>query len=91
MGKGAHHEGTKDRKVSDRFNSELRALRTTFRYSLSDLRKFLDAPNPRGRVLNPPLRLPIFFAPFAFLAAILLFGCGSAALCLRGEIEFVYR
>jgi hypothetical protein len=43
------------------------------------LGKFLDAPKPRGRVSNPP-DSGFFFAPFAFFAAILLFGCGSAAL-----------
>ncbi|MGZ8480770.1 MAG: hypothetical protein ACXW6K_23775, partial [Candidatus Binatia bacterium] len=55
------------------------------RDNLRGLRKFLDAPQPRGRVSNPPLRLPIFFALFAFFAAILLFGYGCAAPCLRGE------
>ena len=34
----------------------------------------------RGRVLNPPHDSDSF-APFAFFAAILLFGYGAAALC----------
>jgi hypothetical protein len=28
---------------------------------LRGVRKFLDAPNPRGRVSNPPLQIPILF------------------------------
>jgi hypothetical protein len=36
-------------------------FRTTIRDSLRCLRKFLDAPKPRGRVSNPPLRFPILF------------------------------
>ena len=29
--------------------------------NLRGVRKFLDAPNPRGRVSNPPLQIPILF------------------------------
>ena len=56
-------------------------LCATIRDSLRGLRKFLDAPNPRRRVSNPPHDSRFFFAPFAFFAffaAILLFGCGYA-------------
>ncbi len=37
--KSPHHEGTKDTKVSDRFNSELRALRTFVVRSNSSIAK----------------------------------------------------
>jgi hypothetical protein len=73
-------KGTKGLDISDNLNSDLRDLRITIRDSFRGLGKFLDAPEPRGRVSNPPLRLPIFFALFAFFAAILPFGCGCAAL-----------
>jgi hypothetical protein len=46
--------------------------------------KFLDAPNPRGRVLNPRRQvLASFFAFFAVNYPIpnLSFGCGCAAPC----------
>ncbi|MGZ8480562.1 MAG: hypothetical protein ACXW6K_22055, partial [Candidatus Binatia bacterium] len=62
------------------FVEVLGILCTTIRDSLRGLHKSLDAPKPRGRVSNPPLRLPILFTLFAFFAAILFFVCGFAAL-----------
>jgi hypothetical protein len=47
------------------------ALRTTIRDNLRGWRKFLDAPKRNNS--------RFFFAPFAFFAAILLFGYSSAA------------
>jgi hypothetical protein len=70
---------TKDTKISDDHTSELRDLRTTTRNSLRGLRKFFDEPRQEGGFQTCPYSR-FFLAPFAFFAAILLFGCGFAAL-----------
>ena len=44
-------------------------------------------PTPKRirRVSNPPYNSRFYSAPFALFAAIVLFGCGFAALAVRGE------
>ncbi len=43
--------------------------------------------NTKRAGFKPALQLPVFFAPFAFFAAILLFGCGSGAL---GSLRLIF-
>ena len=50
---------------------------------VGDIAKLTGTPTPRGRVSNPPLRIPIFFAAFAFFAAILLFYFSSRFAALQ--------
>ncbi len=69
-----------------KYLSELRALLLTIHENLRGLGKFLHAPEPRGRVSNPSLRIP-FCALCVTIALSTVegcghsfFGCGSAAL-----------
>ena len=81
--------------------------RSTVLESLRGLGKSFDAPPPRGRVSNPPLRIPFFLHPWRSLRLIfqfrifysvvsvvkclLPFGCGRAALELGGELATADR
>jgi hypothetical protein len=59
-------------------------LCTAIRDNLRGVREFLDAPNPRGRVSNPPLQIPILFLrPLRSLRLIFRSESSSVAAALR--------